>query len=364
MAKQRKSLEEIEKIMTGGEPKFTTEVVSEADMMQALNWYSQNRDIKQAIKYTNDYLKKNKIKVSLDAINSQVQTYGFVCRMKTNGAILSEKYEIKFQEFIESLKTAVAKPVSKKVVEEKKPVVSVQDRVLERAREIAGEVEGSIDDYILCDFKKAPSPYGIMQGLGAKGMHVTKMLDWFKKRRSEFDEVLTTKDADLIEGYSNFSKLQLKKLVAYCDQIITDCAKIAGEAKVSRKPRKRKEKSPDQLVAKVQLLDKSDEFNLTGEPTKDIIGATCLWVFNVKYKRLGVYHASDSQGFGIKGTSLTNFSEMKSIQKTLRKPNDVLPNVVKGGKVFLRNIMSELTTKETTLNGRLNKETILIKVIK
>lgn len=363
MAKQRKSLEEIEKIMTGGEPKFTAEVVSETDMSQALNWYSQNRDTKQAIKYINDYLKKNKIKVAADIINRQVPTYGFICRMKTNGAVLSEKYETKFQDFIEGMKSAVSKPVVEKV-EEKKPVVSIQDRVLERTREIAGEVEGSIDDYILSDFKKAPSPYGIMHSLGAKGMHATKMLDWFKKRRSEFDEVLTTKDEQLIEGYSNFTKVQLKKLVAYCDQIITDCTKIAGEAKVSRKPRKRKEKSPDQLVAKVQLLDKSDEFNLTGEPTKDIIGATCLWVFNVKYKRLGVYHASDSQGFGVKGTSLTNFSEMKSIQKTLRKPNDVLPNVVKGGKVFLRNIMSELTTKETPLNGRLNKETILIKVIK
>ena len=175
MAKQRKSLEEIEKIMTGGEPKFTAEVVSETDMSQALNWYSQNRDTKQAIKYINDYLKKNKIKVAADIVNRQVPTYGFICRMKINGAVLSEKYETKFQEFIGDMKAAVSKPVVEKV-EEKKTVVSIQDRVLERTREIAGEVEGSIDDYILSDFKKAPSPYGIMHSLVFTIYHFCKNL--------------------------------------------------------------------------------------------------------------------------------------------------------------------------------------------
>lgn len=364
MAKQRKSLEEIEKIMTGGEPKFTTEVVSESEMMLALNWYGQNRDSKHAAKYIGDYLKKNKLKVAADIINRQIPTYGYLCRMKNNGAVLSEKYEEKFQQFLTDMKSAVSKPAVEKVVEEKKPVISVQDRVLERTHEIAGEIEGSIDDYILSGYKTTPSPYGILHSMNAKGMHATKMLDWFKKRRAEFDEVLTTKDEQLIEGYSNFTKVQLKKLVAYCDQIITDCMKVAGEAKVSRKPRKRKEKTPDQLVAKIQVLESDETYKLQSEPTKNIIGATQLWVFNVKTKKLGVYHALDSEGFGVKGTTLTNYNEVKSVTKTLRKPNEVLPNVVKGGKVFLRNIMSELTTKDSPLNGRLNKETILVKVIK
>mgnify|MGYP006288644397 CR=1 FL=1 len=89
-----------------------------------------------------------------------------------------------------------------------------------------------------------------------------------------------------------------------------------------------------------------------------------MWVFNVKTRKLGVYHALDSQGFGVKGTSLTNFSEMKSVQKTLRKPEAILPDVVKGSKVFLRNVMDSVNSKATSLTGRLNSDTILVKIIK
>ena len=50
MAKQRKTLEEIEVKLTGGEPNFKGKEISNAEMAQALNWYSQNRDGKTSIK--------------------------------------------------------------------------------------------------------------------------------------------------------------------------------------------------------------------------------------------------------------------------------------------------------------------------
>jgi hypothetical protein len=84
----------------------------------------------------------------------------------------------------------------------------------------------------------------------------------------------------------------------------------------------------------------------------------------VKTRKLGVYHALDSQGFGVKGTSLTNFSEMKSVQKTLRKPEAILPDVVKGAKLFLRGAMDSINSKDAKLNGRLNKDTVLLKIIR
>jgi len=362
VATRRKSLEEIEKQITGGEPRFTDSVVSESEMAQALNWYSQNRDSKQATKYINDYLKKQKIKCGAEAVNKQITTFGFLCRMKNNGAKFSEKHDAKFKEYLDDMLALKEKPV--KVVEEKKPTVSIQDRVAEKVAEMCGELEGSIDDYILSGFKNNPSPYGIMHGMNVKAMHAKAIAEWFKKRRAEFDEVLTTSDKQLIEGYSNFKKTELKKLVAWCDQVLTDCVKITGEAKVTRKPRKRKEKSPDQLVANVKYLESDDTYKLKSVAPRDIIGAMQVWVFNVKYKRLSVYNAEDAMGFSIKGTTLQNFSESKSITKTLRKPEVTLPEVLKGGKVVLRNLMDNLTTKPMEANGRLNNETIILRIVK
>jgi hypothetical protein len=40
----------------------------------------------------------------------------------------------------------------------------------EKVSEIAGDLEGAIDDYILSKFAKIPSPYGVMHGR-VKGKH-------------------------------------------------------------------------------------------------------------------------------------------------------------------------------------------------
>jgi hypothetical protein len=196
----------------------------------------------------------------------------------------------------------------------------------------------------------------------AKGMHANRIVEIFKRRRAEFDYVLTAKEPDIKEAYSNFNKSQLKKLVAYCDMIIMDAMKISGEAKAIRKPRKRKVKTPQQLISKLNFLKECEEYKLNSVDPKKIIGATQLWVFNVKYKKIGVYHAEDASGFTIKGSSILNFSESKSITKSVRKPNDVLTIIKDGGKVALRNLMSSLKTKETLLTGRINKDIILLRV--
>jgi hypothetical protein len=49
---------------------------------------------------------------------------------------------------------------------------------------------------------------------------------------------------DIKEAYSNFTKTQLKKLIAYCDQVIVDGMKLAGEAVKTRKPESAKQSLP------------------------------------------------------------------------------------------------------------------------
>ena len=158
--------------------------------------------------------------------------------------------------------------------------------------------------------------------------------------------------------------MQLKKLIAYCDLIILDCNKISGESKVTRKPRKRKAKSADQVVSKVNYCPEDKTYKLKSVNPRDIIGSLQLWVFNVKTRKLGVYHANDAGGLTVKGSTLQNFSETKSIQKTVRKPEELIPEVVSGGKVFLRNVITNIRAVESQMNGRLNKDTILLKIVK
>jgi hypothetical protein len=347
----------------GAEPKFT-EQLSQIDLMKTLSWYAQNKDGKDAQKYASDYFKKKfKLNVS-DVLKTKSTTFGFLCRIVSNGGTLTGKDLLWFDAETEDVKKRLTEKVDVEPITTKVHVPNIQDRIKEKASECIGELEAQIDILIDSRFNENVSPYGVMYGMEIKGVHVRHVIDWFKTKRNEFDSVLNTTDPDIKEGYSNFKKTELKKLVAFCDQVILDASKIGGEALKSRKPRKRKVKSAEQLTAKVKVCQEFKELNLTSVDVKSIIGVMQLWVYNTKTRKLGVYNASDAGGLSIKGSSIQNFNEDKSIQKKLRKPEITLPEILKGGKVYLRNAIDVIRAVAAPLSGRLNEDTILLRVAK
>lgn len=347
----------------GQEPKFSIEL-TQTDLSKTLAWYAQNKDKNDAFKYACDYFKK-KLKIDASSVlKSKVATFGFVCRIVSNGGSLPIKNQVWFDSEIEDIKKALAKkPVDDSPVV-KTNVINIQDRIREKASECIGELEGQIDDLILSGFKANVAPYAIFHTMNIKDAQTKFIVEWAKGKRIEFDEVLNTDDEQIKEGWSNYTKPQIKKLVAYCDQVILDCQKVSGESTKSRKPRKRKAKSPEQLTAKMKYMTEFKELNLTSIKVTDIIGSMVLWVYNTKTRKLGVYHADDAGGLSVKGSGILNFSESKSIQKKLRKPEQMLPEVLSGGKVFLRNVMDSIRAVDSKLTGRVNGDTILLRVVK
>jgi hypothetical protein len=86
-------------------------------------------------------------------------------------------------------------------------------------------------------------------------------------------------------------------------------------------------------------------------------------VYNTKYRTLGVYVCNNSHGFAVKGCTILNYDASESLCKKLRKPEDVLPKVLEAGKVALRKILPTVRSKEKKLTGRINGDTILLKVV-
>jgi hypothetical protein len=340
------------------EPKFSGEL-SQMQLTQALSWYAQNRDSKDAIKYATEYFKKKLKFQAPDGLKSQPSTFGFVCRIVSLGGVLNESNTVWFNDIIKKLqeKTPVVKQATA-------TVVSIQDHIKRKASDCIGELEGQIDELITSEFKANVSPYATMTGMDAKGAHTKFIIEHFKTRRAEYDNVLITKDDDIKEAYSNFTKTQLKKLIAYCDQVIVDGMKLAGEAVKTRKPRKRKSKSAEQLVSKLNYAKDFAELKIVSVDPKTIVGASSLWVYNTKTRKLGVYHALDASGLNIKGSTIQNFAESKSICKTLRKPEVTIPEVLKAGKVALRNTLNDIRAAEKALTGRINSDTILLRTVK
>jgi len=93
----------------------------------------------------------------------------------------------------------------------------------------------------------------------------------------------------------------------------------------------------------------------------DMLDAQEVWVYNVKTHKLGKYVAEDGVSIQIKGTSLVFFDANKSVQKTLRKPEEILKEFKKASKIKLRKFLEEIKTTDIKLNGRFNADTIILK---
>jgi hypothetical protein len=153
-----------------------------------------------------------------------------------------------------------------------------------------------------------------------------------------------------------------RKIVDACDITIL-------ESKSQRKPRKIKAKSADDLVKKLQLKTSDSSYGIASVPATGLIGCNIAMVFNTKTRKLGLYYASnvdpkglqrEGSGLTVKGTTIQGFDPEKSIQKTVRKPAELLPQIKKTTRSKTVKLFDTLKTTETKLNGRMNKDIILL----
>jgi len=357
---------DLEQKFIGAEPRWDS---PKTNLISALSWYSNQYGPKESKKYTLDYLKKNKYDTAIiDKISSvedwRFRNLGFCCRVVTNGAQLEQKQLDWIESRIDELFNVVVQSEDDIDSDKQKEAISVQDRIYNQCNSYISEIEDFVDSFVKTKKKIDFNPYDWMLKNDIKAVYAKQIIDHFTPTKEELQLAISKKDSDLVEGYSNFKKSELKGYLDLICGIIDDCEKIINNKKITRKPRKKKAISVDKKVSKVQYKKEDNEYKLASINPVDIIAAKQLVVFNTKTKKLGVYIAKDDSGFSIKGTSIENYDELLSIQKTLRKPLDILPSVLKAKKTELKKIVSGINSKDSALNGRINSDTILLKVIK
>jgi hypothetical protein len=127
---------------------------------------------------------------------------------------------------------------------------------------------------------------------------------------------------------------------------------------VKRAPNKEK------AVSKMKYLKEDNNLKLASINPVDIIGAQELWVYNVKTRKMFKYVADDVLGpLNVKGTTVLGFDSAKSLGKTVRKPEQVLSEFMKAGKVQLRKFLDDIKAVSIPANGRINKDIILLKAL-
>jgi hypothetical protein len=256
-----------------------------------------------------------------------------------------------------------------KAAEAAKPAVytpSIQDRVRESAYKMTEEIEDAIEGFQTDPEAFDPKAFkmlNLLKGKEVKAAHARIIKGFYAKDLAELEELASgNADEQLREGYSHRSKKQIKNLIAFYQEIMSACDMLAQEAKVNRAPRKTKAVPKEKLIAKLKYMKTNEPLKLVSINPTDIIGCGELWIFNTKTRKLGKYIAAEFQTLGVKGTTITGFDEFKSVQKTIRKPEEKLKEFKAAGKVQLRKFLEDINATDTKMNGRINEDTILLKV--
>jgi len=288
--------------------------------------------------------------------------------------------------------------VGSKIVEEKKEeekekakvyVPSIQERIRDQSIDMVEDIDEWLEGWVIDPSTFDPKGFDFKKHfnkLQPSQAHARKMKGFYEDILADYDELermptagqlgkMDEHEADmwqqLKEGYSHLKKADIKKLRTAIEELRAALDFIIDKAKANRKPRKAKPRSADKVVAKLKFCKADPKYNLASVNPVEVVGASELWVFNIKTRKLGKYIAAkidptgmgrEGSGLSVKGTTIIGFDEEQSVQKTLRKPDDQLKEFKGAGKVALRKFLDEINTTDTKLNGRCNLDTVLLKV--
>jgi hypothetical protein len=365
---------------TGEEPSFVgVEFKDESErkvaLMRAFHYYNyfNNGKIfkKDVIKYAKDELKFSKDQLELLNVSPdwacRLQS-GALLRMRSRGLTLRDsEFEFIKKNLVDMERLGIKKlkeDVDDEDKQAKAPVISVQDRIKSKV----GETILEDLDYMLDDWIKGESPsidvYEAMKAHLLPAQAAKFVVDWATRHRDELQASIDKLDEQVVEGYSHLSTKRKREFLKWYEGIIADAQRFGSNTKTVRKARTKKPVSLEKQISKLKYLKESPENKLVSINPSQIIGATELWTYNVKYKALTRYIAESGVGFEIKGTTLTKYDQSTSQTRKLRKPEQTLAEILSSAKTKGIKAFTALTTKPSVPNGRMNEDTIILKASK
>jgi hypothetical protein len=350
-----------------GEPSGISPEISNysSALSRAFSFYHQGRDKKDAIVYLKDYTKHKNNIPGIKALDSMSDsnidlTMGWVARIITNGNTLQEEHVQVLDSYIEKL---VSRPRPKLVlVKEKTNKPTIQDYMQDKISEVLGELEGVLDDFV-----GGGNPFDLYNYLKANSIprpYCSHIEEWTKKKARDYIHIHQEEDKELRKAYSSLPNKRLVLLLKMLSQFLQDLERFSLFKKANRKPKAVKIKPPIVQVAKLKYKKIDESLNLKSVNPAEMVGASQVWVYNSKYKKLAVYRSDAAPGIQVKGSALQNYMPEASEQKALRKPAETLKYLLTAGKIQLRKIITDLTTKVSPVTGRLNEDCVIVRVIK
>jgi hypothetical protein len=354
--KERKAAK-AHRLLHANEPRLSP-FTYDHDFLMALQYYNVNHENKDKRKWV--LAAYPKLKFNSDLSDFYYRTLGTLIRIRDNGNDLSDAHLA----LIESELKILTVPSTKKKVEvvtvsAEKKASNIQDAMDEKVNLFLGEFAGLVDEY--CISKSTVYVDKLVNSMGIRGPMIKKVLTRVARTMEELQTAVDGSDKYINEGYSNFKKSELKKLLGIYETLVSSLS----QAKVTavRKTRVAKVKPPAVIAKGVKFAADNTDLGLKSINPALVVNQGEVWMYNAKYRKLYAYKAIDGQMLTWKGSALLNWDTEKSMCKSIRKPEALKALIGQGTRAWMK-YFKELTTKPATMNGRCNSETLILTALK
>ena len=353
----------------GDEPVLSRDVyVSESEYGRALNWYNYMCSRNQAREYLETYLHDTNRHEDLRAVKNVSdsmlpETLCWVARMLTRRAKLASTSIEWMENQLAGIRSGVICKTTKLAGQDTQRSVdatAVPDTSTSPASDFIGRLEEEIDRV-----GWSISVYDRLVAEEASSSIAGAVADHFREVASEAAQLIgKNPHRDLLEGYSHYTKSQLKERAKFYASIISDCDRYELKKRATRKPRVAKPISNEKKLQRVKLQAESKEYRAVSLPADRIIGSLEVWTFNTRYKIFTRLVASKGSSLDVSGTSITGYDETqsgtyRSGRKSLQAVETILTGHTKGIKQLLAS-----SKKLDNIQYRLNENILLLRAAK
>jgi phage FluMu protein Com len=328
-----------------------------------------------------EYIKKNFAKDVLTKINRlpdwKVDMHSHWAAtahlLEVNPDLVPDGYKAGIVKWIETLALEGAELTAKKEETEgetkPKKVVNIQEIMREKADEALSDIEALFDEFIDAncpkDFSVNQKVVGALTTRNVLPQHMATAIKRYQRLLDEYLEVQGGKCDQLNEGYSHYSKMQIRYSIKFIEDVIAAMNGYIGLKQAAKKPRAKKAVPVERVVAKLKhcksFKDDALKLELVGLSPVKLHESTEAWVYDTAKRKMHHYVADAySKCLMVKGNTIIGFDKKESGMKTLRKPVEQIKAIM-GSKPAARKYFSEIKAVEAVPNGRFNTGMIILK---
>jgi len=307
------------------------EKLTNIKLAKAFNWYAYMADVEEAKEYLGAYLARKNM-TELETRLAEVPNTSFpltaawLARIEELGADVAGHDDF----IMNSVNNAVNRYARKVGDEESTDEQSVPKvKRPPSAFTFIGNLENVID--------RKEWTYNVYESLKAAEFptgSVNIIIDYYEPLLSEIKVALANTDTQVFEGYKGIKKTDLKDEQTWLEKLLADCSGYgSNERKMRKIVRKKKEKAPEKKLKHFAYRKEDIEYKAASVDPVMIIGATEVYLFNVKYRSITVLRG---ESLDVKGKSVVKHDEKNSFSKTCgRKSAEIVSTISAGGKVSI-----------------------------